>query len=200
MACETCYHAQIPSCADEIIIDAGLTPSTNYYWVLTDKFRNKYTQDATTNISGLLVINVTDDLPDGLLTPYSGDFTLQIFDTSDVLQEYTIDTIDYSCITISIFKATGDFSVFIPTSSSVVHVGTAQADQWSIADSFTGAIDGVNDTYTTSQDYQAGTLMIFYNGIRLAITTDYVELSANSFQLTFIPDVGDVLVVDYIIA
>lgn len=198
MACETCFHSQIPSCADEIIVNAGLTPSTLYYYVITDKFGNKYTNDVTTTLGGLMIID-TSELPEGLITPYSGDFTLEIYDMDDNLMEYSIGAVDYSCITLSAFKAEGSFTAYVPSVSDVLHIDTDEAIDMSIDDSYTGAIDGVNQDYTTAQDYQPGTLMIYYNGNRLRITTDYTETGSNTFHLTFVPQVGDSLIVDYIV-
>lgn len=120
MACETCFHSQIPSCADEIIVDAALTPATDYKWVITDKFGNKYTATETTDGTGLLTIDVVADLPEGLLTEHAGDFLLEIFDTNDVIQEFTYDTVDYSCINFSVFNATGDFTANIPSPNVTV--------------------------------------------------------------------------------
>ncbi len=119
MACEVCFRCQIPSCADEIIVDASLTADTDYKWVITDKFGKKYSETVETDTDGLLTITVSD-LPEGLLTEFAGDFTLEIFDTTDVIQEFDYDDTDYSCVTFSVFNATGDFSANIPGLNVVV--------------------------------------------------------------------------------
>lgn len=62
-----------------------------------------------------------------------------------------------------------------------------------------GALDGVNTVFATIQPFLAGTLRVYYNGVRLhvGVTGDYVETSASSLTLAFPPRVGDTLLVDY---
>lgn len=63
---------------------------------------------------------------------------------------------------------------------------------------FTGAINDINDTYTISEAIKAGSLCVYYNGMRLRNGTDFTENSSTVFQLSFIPATGESLIIDYI--
>ena len=81
MACTKCFQDYI-SCGNETIIVTGtLTANTAYKWVLTTPQGAKYSADVTTDNNGNFTITVAD-LPDGLLNPYAGDFTLEVFDNT----------------------------------------------------------------------------------------------------------------------
>lgn len=62
-----------------------------------------------------------------------------------------------------------------------------------------GAIDGVNQTFTTVENFLPDTLKVNINGIR---DYDYTITASNEFELvTFVPQVGtpsDVISVDYV--
>lgn len=80
--CNCCFTDYLAKCEDEIIINTTLTPSATYRWVVTDKFDNKYEGEVVAGLRGELTIPV-EDLPAGMLTQYSGDFTLQIHDSTN---------------------------------------------------------------------------------------------------------------------
>lgn len=75
---------------------------------------------------------------------------------------------------------------------------TCGGDDVVVNDTFTGSINSSNTVFTTTYGYTSGTLMIYYNGIRLRKTTDYTETTSRTFTLTFVPQTGDNLIVDYI--
>jgi hypothetical protein len=61
-----------------------------------------------------------------------------------------------------------------------------------------GAIDGVNQTYTTAYNYRPGKIQVFYNGQALHSPDDFTETGYNEFQLTYmLPDNTDELRVTY---
>ena len=62
----------------------------------------------------------------------------------------------------------------------------------------TGAINGVNKSYTTAFSYATGQLGVYLNGVRQRRPDDYTETSATAFQLVSAPLTGDLLSVDYI--
>lgn len=76
--CTCCFVDTLAKCESEIVLNIILPPYQNYKWVITDKFGNKYQGD----LNEERTIDV-GFLPAGLLTQYSGDFTLQIFPDSD---------------------------------------------------------------------------------------------------------------------
>lgn len=66
-----------------------------------------------------------------------------------------------------------------------------------------GAVDGVNDTFTTAEQYKPGTTHLYLNGIRQkeGVGFDYAEQGDNTtiiFEPGNIPQVGDTLLIDYI--
>jgi hypothetical protein len=75
--CSCCFFDTLAKCQDEIVVNIQLPVYGEYRWVITDKFGNKYEGAFLYNDDGQVVIPVAD-LPEGLLTQYSGKFTLQI--------------------------------------------------------------------------------------------------------------------------
>lgn len=78
--CACCFEDYIAKCNLEIQMYLQLAPLTGYRWVITDKFDKKYEGDFTSDANGFWVIPVSD-LPSGLLTEYSGLFTIEILDS-----------------------------------------------------------------------------------------------------------------------
>ena len=77
MACQTCFKDWI-SCGETAINVYGtLLPETNYTWILTTSQGAKYLGAVTTDGDGFFVIP-TSELPEGLINPYSGIFTLEV--------------------------------------------------------------------------------------------------------------------------
>lgn len=76
IACLPCFKDYI-SCGNDIITVVGtLTADADYKWILTNKGA-KYSGDVTTDSNGNFSITVAD-LPEGLLNPYAGEFTLTV--------------------------------------------------------------------------------------------------------------------------
>jgi len=92
--CCTCFTDYIAKCNTVLTVYAQLSPLTEYTWIITDKFQKKYSGQFTTDSDGFWSIPV-DELPSGLLTEYSGLFTLEVQDSGckpvkfKVAQEYT---------------------------------------------------------------------------------------------------------------
>jgi hypothetical protein len=80
-----------------------------------------------------------------------------------------------------------------PPGSGVGGTGTIQV--W--GETPTGAINGVNLTYTSANPYSPGLLAVFLNGLRLRRSADYNETGAQSFAFLTAPLVGDSLSIDY---
>lgn len=76
MACVPCYKDYI-SCGNETLaVNGTLTPDAVYIWIIENKGA-KYSGEATTDENGNFTINISD-LPEGLLNPYAGMFTLTV--------------------------------------------------------------------------------------------------------------------------
>jgi hypothetical protein len=86
MGCDTAFHDYISNCNTAIKVNALLTAAKPYSWVITDKFGKEYTGVTIADGDGFLSIPV-DQLPDGLLTPYSGDFKLEIYEENDTCRK-----------------------------------------------------------------------------------------------------------------
>jgi hypothetical protein len=98
-SCACCFTDFIAKCNLELQVYAQLTPLSDYRWIITDKFGKKYQGDFITDADGFWTIPV-DELPAGLLTEFSGSFTLEVQDSGckpvkfKIAQEY--DCIDFT--------------------------------------------------------------------------------------------------------
>jgi hypothetical protein len=61
---------------------------------------------------------------------------------------------------------------------------------------FTGAVDGVNATFTLPTTFKAGSSHVYINGQRLKLGVDYTEVGGNSITFIIPPFVGDLIIID----
>jgi hypothetical protein len=73
--------------------------------------------------------------------------------------------------------------------------GTGSA--WIIGETPSGAINGINQNYTTVSPFSSGTLIVYVNGLRMRLTADYTIFSNTSFHMIEALLTGDSLRVDY---
>jgi hypothetical protein len=64
----------------------------------------------------------------------------------------------------------------------------------------TSQINGSRTTFTMPENYQFGTLRVYYNGIRQRTDDTITETSQSTFTTSFTALSGDVLIVDYVAA
>lgn len=100
MNCNCCFQDFIAKCNLSLQVYAQLAPLTDFTWVIKDKFGNLYQGEFTTNSDGFWVIPV-DQLPSGLLTQYSGEFSLQVQDSGCKPVKFKIAQ-EYDCINFNI--------------------------------------------------------------------------------------------------
>jgi hypothetical protein len=103
MECSTCFNDFIAKCNEEINVFAqlpALPVYESYKWVITDGQDRKFEGDFVVDENGFWQIEV-DDLPEGLLTQYSGDFRLEVYDSSCKPVKFKIAQ-EYDCITFEI--------------------------------------------------------------------------------------------------
>ena len=62
----------------------------------------------------------------------------------------------------------------------------------------TSQINGERTGFTLPENYQSGSLRVYYNGIRQVVGENFSEVNATTINLDFTPQVGDLLEVDYI--
>lgn len=84
MYCPSCYQATVKACSTSIVLKAGLTADTSYYWVIKNKFGKLYQRQATTDVNGNLTIDLTV-LPEGATNEFSGFFELTIKEGTNYL-------------------------------------------------------------------------------------------------------------------
>lgn len=61
----------------------------------------------------------------------------------------------------------------------------------------TSQVDGTNRTFSVSPSYVSGSLQVYWNGL-LQLDADITQDSSTVFTTSFIPQVGDDLVVIYL--
>lgn len=99
MTCDTCFPDFIAKCNEAIQVYAqlpSLAAYESYKWVITDKFDKKYEGSFVVDENGFWEIPV-DDLPEGLLTEYSGQFSLEVYDDACKPVKFKIAQ-EYDCI------------------------------------------------------------------------------------------------------
>jgi hypothetical protein len=111
MSCSNCFEVALRACPSTLELTAGLTPDTEYYWVIR-KNNRVYQAKATTDGDGKLVIDCST-LPAGLLNSYAGFFTLEIRLGSDYLSivNLTINAVEYPCILMSFMEVEGEAGI-----------------------------------------------------------------------------------------
>lgn len=63
----------------------------------------------------------------------------------------------------------------------------------------TGTINGSTTVFTTAQNFDSGTTMVYLNGLRQARGTDYTETSDSTITMASPPVSGDELTMDYLL-
>jgi hypothetical protein len=61
-----------------------------------------------------------------------------------------------------------------------------------------GAVDGVNTVFLTTYSYQTERVYLYKNGQQLISPADFTESDDKEMTLTFAPQTGDVMFVQYI--
>jgi hypothetical protein len=113
MSCSSCFETRLQACPSSIVLIAGLTPSTEYFWCLTAMTHGKiYQRKATTDVDGKLTLD-TSTLPDGLLNAHAGFFSLEIRNGADYLDviPLTFGTGIFNCVMIEFVEVEGDTGI-----------------------------------------------------------------------------------------
>lgn len=84
MSCaSSVFSDYVSNCQDKITVNAVLDPTTEYKWVIRDKFNKEYSGEVTTDADGHFEIPV-DELPDGLLNQWGGEFILELWTNTGI--------------------------------------------------------------------------------------------------------------------
>lgn len=62
----------------------------------------------------------------------------------------------------------------------------------------TSQVNGSNTSFNLPEEYQAGSLRVYYNGIRQVEGETFDEYNSTTFTTNFTPQNGDYMTVDYI--
>lgn len=174
MECCACFKDYLAMCPEEIQVNAQLQPTTNYTWVITDKFDRQYSGTITTDEDGFWSIPV-DELPAGLLTEHSGSFTLTVLDQACKPIKFKIAQ-EYTCINFEVKGGTREKSNLGCTFDSVLqgstfasfNVGTfAEAEALATGNQFRYifvAVDEDKGENDTSYVYVPGQTELVYLG------------------------------------
>jgi hypothetical protein len=146
MACSKgCFEVVLKSCTDEIYVLAGLTPSTNYYWVIENRHGNIYQRLVTTDVQGGLTIDTTV-LPVGSFNKHAGFLKLKIKEGNNYanIVNFIFGNEQYSCVHINLSEIdiesgdTSELNVIQANSSSIPGYGNVYLIPITSAN-FTGA-------------------------------------------------------------
>lgn len=68
-----------------------------------------------------------------------------------------------------------------------------------ITEDLTAQVNGMTQVFATTQAFLTGTLCVHLNGQRLrrGASHDFLETGLQDFTLSFVPDLGDVIAVQY---
>lgn len=106
--CGSCIELVFDECSDLVIAPvSGLSPSTDYWWFLTDHFGNIYKHSVTSDADGNISIS-PDHLPAGFLTSAIGAVTITIRDDEHSMVDIplTYNGTAYDCIQATFQKVT----------------------------------------------------------------------------------------------
>ena len=67
-----------------------------------------------------------------------------------------------------------------------------------IKENLTSQIDGTEQTFGISRKYEAGSIRVYWNGIRQIVSVSFSELSDTQIFTNFVPATNDYLTVEYI--
>lgn len=166
MECNYCFQDYLAKCNLEIQVYAQLSPLTDYTWIITDKFGNKYQGEFTTDADGFWTIPV-DELPPGLLNQYSGTFTLEVQDSGCKPAKFKVAQ-EYDCINFGIKGGTYEKNTLGCSFECSPAAGTQ-----------TTLIPFTNDDEITIT-WTAGLLAAYGNSPMIQV---YHETAPNTFQL-----------------
>tara|TARA_Y100000401_G_scaffold33531_2_gene24932 strand:- start:18800 stop:19060 length:261 start_codon:yes stop_codon:yes gene_type:complete len=65
-------------------------------------------------------------------------------------------------------------------------------------ENLTNQINGFRTQFTISEEIQAGSLRVYWNGVRQVESTSFNENTVTTFTTTFTPQSGETIVVEYI--
>lgn len=183
MNCADHYTDYLVQCPEGIKVNAvaNAGPYAALRWQLTDKFNHEYTGEVITNGDGGFTIPVAD-LPEGFLTPFSGDFELKVLDIDNDGRPVPLLVAGY--FDAIRFNVKGGTSIKDSLGASFGVVLDASSGGLT-NDYFTG--DGTSVAYQTTTAFVPGNEQVFVGGL-LYSSEEYEYTGAN--EITFNDPVG----------
>ena len=74
-------------------------------------------------------------------------------------------------------------------------IGTGQSDMKKA--NLTSQVNGSRTVFTVPEVYTAGSLRVYWNGVRQVVNETYTETTNTTFTLSFTPQNGDYITIDY---
>lgn len=109
-------------------------------------------------------------------------------------------TANTDAVKISILPSTNDVDVSLNPEYIKIEVGstlTASSGSFVIGETPSGAINGINATYTTAQNFDADSIALFVNGIQATKGVDYTTSGTNTINFSYSLATGDLLRANY---
>lgn len=190
MECNQSFTDYLVQCPEGIDVNlvADAPPYSALRWLIIDKFGNQYTGDVITNGNSGFTIPVSD-LPAGLLTSYSGDFSLSVLDTDHGNKVVPILVAGYyDSIRFYVERGTRIKNNL----GELVECGTSEAAGES--EFFEGT--GAQTVFVMTGLAVPGQEEVHVGGLLYSASTDYT-LSGNNLTFTTAPEDGVEIRIDY---
>lgn len=186
MSCSDAFTDYLVQCSETIDVFAQLEPLTSYSWVITDKFDHKYSGLFNTDADGFWAIDV-DALPPGLLTEYSGVFTLEVQDEGCKPIKFKIAQ-EYSEIRFSIKAGTMEKNILGCDFSCIGRTG-AQSELVTFEDLLTVELPWTTERATIYGN--APVIQVYH-----LLSGDTYQLASVSIQQNYVNNVLDSITVN----
>lgn len=102
--CEGAYELTLTACEGNYIIPSGLTPISNYYFVIESNRGKRYRQAVSTNVNGDVQLWANaPEFPEGFFTPEMYTYTCKVYTDSALTNQvqFTIENIVYNTINLN---------------------------------------------------------------------------------------------------
>lgn len=182
--CTTAFHDIILKCPESLKVKALLEVGAEYTWVITDKFGNQYQGTFASDTDGFFEIPIAD-LPDGLLTEWSGEFSLRIFPLDNTCNFVRFLAAKY--YDEILFHVEGGTRVKDNLGCEFIAPDSTGVYPIEVNDNFTG--NGSQTIYTTSSSFVAGKEKVFVGGLLYTRGDEYTVTGGNT--ITFLSPIDN---------
>ena len=100
--CDSCLQTSVEWCED-IWFATGLTAATSYEVRVTNHLSQVYSQNVISDSDGNITIDISK-FPEQFFNPYGGIYTLEVYNTSGVLQDIINAYEPWPCIAFDVYE------------------------------------------------------------------------------------------------